>query len=83
MPEIKADEIVIEGEKFIPLLTEEVIQKRIKELGAQISSEYSGKVPVLIGILNGSFGFRFVDQIYRRADPKGKSGQLEGNYPFS
>ncbi len=57
MPEIKEDEIIIEGEKFIPLLTEEVIQKRIKELGAQISSEYSGKVPVLIGILNGSFLF--------------------------
>ena len=57
MPEVKEDVIIIDGEKFIPLLTEEVIQKRIKELGAQISSDYSGKVPVLIGILNGSFLF--------------------------
>ena len=57
MPEIKEEEIIINGEKFVPLLTETVIQKRIKELGAQISSEYSGKVPVLIGILNGSFLF--------------------------
>jgi hypoxanthine phosphoribosyltransferase len=57
MPEIKEDEILINGEKFVPLLTEEMIQKRIKELGAQISSEYSEKVPVLIGILNGSFLF--------------------------
>jgi hypoxanthine phosphoribosyltransferase len=57
MPEIKEEEIIINGEKFVPLLTETVIQKRIKELGTQISSEYSGKVPVLIGILNGSFLF--------------------------
>jgi hypoxanthine phosphoribosyltransferase len=57
MPEVKADQIIIEGEKFIPLLTEEVIQKKIKELGAKISADYAGKVPVLIGILNGSFLF--------------------------
>lgn len=57
MPEIKEDEILIEGEKFIPLLTENVIQKRIKELGAKISSDYEGKIPVFIGILNGSFLF--------------------------
>jgi hypoxanthine phosphoribosyltransferase len=57
MPEVKEEKIVINGEEFIPLLTEEVIQARIKEIGMQISSEYSGKVPVLIGVLNGSFLF--------------------------
>jgi hypoxanthine phosphoribosyltransferase len=57
MPEVKDDEIIIDGEKYIPFLTENVIQKRIKELGAQISSDYAGRIPVLIGILNGSFLF--------------------------
>ncbi len=57
MPEVKEDKIIINGESFIPLLTEDVIQKKIKELGEQISADYAGKVPVLIGVLNGSFLF--------------------------
>jgi hypoxanthine phosphoribosyltransferase len=57
MLEIKEEEIIIEGEKFVPFLTEDKIQKRIKELGAQISADYSAKTPVLIGVLNGAFLF--------------------------
>ena len=39
------------------IFTEEQISERIKELGSQISSEYVGKTPLLIGILKGSFMF--------------------------
>ncbi|MCL4547605.1 MAG: hypoxanthine phosphoribosyltransferase [Bacteroidetes bacterium] len=51
------DEILVGTEKFVPYLTEEVIQKRIAELGKQISEEYKAKLPIFIGVLNGSFMF--------------------------
>ena len=35
------------------LLTEEQIQTRIKEMGAEISKEYEGKDPVVLGVLKG------------------------------
>lgn len=35
------------------LLTEEQIQKRVKELAAQLSKEYAGKDPVFVGVLKG------------------------------
>ena len=60
MPEINnevQDRIIIGTEIFVPLLKEEVIQERIKQLGEQISEEYKGKVPVFIGVLNGAFLF--------------------------
>jgi len=49
--------VYVGEEKFIPYISEEEIAKRVKELGEQISKDYEGKVPVLIGILNGSFIF--------------------------
>jgi len=51
------DRVIIGNDEFIPLLTEEQIQNRIKELAAQISLEYKSSVPVFIGVLNGSFLF--------------------------
>lgn len=50
-------EIWVGSEKFVTLISEEKIQNRIKELGEQISKEYQGKLPILIGVLNGSFIF--------------------------
>ncbi len=38
-------------------LSREEIEKRVKELGAQISKEYKDKDLVLVGVLNGSFIF--------------------------
>jgi len=35
------------------LLTEEVIHKRIAELGAQISRDYADRNPILVGVLSG------------------------------
>lgn len=49
--------ITVGDEVFIPLLTEQQIQKRISELGRQLTNDYKGSVPVFIGVLNGSFLF--------------------------
>lgn len=51
------DELIIGTEKFVPLLSEEIIQNRITELGSEISEEYKTKLPIFIGVLNGSFMF--------------------------
>ena len=51
------DEIVINNDRFTLYLSEEKIQQRIKELAGQINRDYRGKVPIFIGILNGSFIF--------------------------
>ena len=40
-----------------PLITEEQIKARVKELGKQISDDYRGKDILLIGILKGSIPF--------------------------
>ncbi|MBI4757593.1 MAG: hypoxanthine phosphoribosyltransferase, partial [Chloroflexi bacterium] len=39
------------------LITSEAIQARIVELGRQISADYAGKRPVLIGVLKGAAMF--------------------------
>ncbi|MFQ5708690.1 MAG: hypoxanthine phosphoribosyltransferase [bacterium] len=39
------------------LLSEDEIRRKVKELGKQISKDYRGKCPILIGVLNGSFIF--------------------------
>jgi hypoxanthine phosphoribosyltransferase len=39
------------------LLSKEQITERIKELGAQITSDYAGREPILIGVLKGAFVF--------------------------
>jgi hypoxanthine phosphoribosyltransferase len=51
------NKIVVNNETFEVYLSEEVIQRRVSELGAQITKDYQGKVPIFIGILNGAFMF--------------------------
>lgn len=51
------DYIQIGNEKFVPMISEEKIAERVKELGEQISEDYEGKLPIFIGVLNGSFMF--------------------------
>ena len=53
----KNEKLVIGDDVFVPFLTEEVIQNRIKEMALQISQDYSGKIPIFIGVLNGAFIF--------------------------
>ena len=49
--------IIVNSDKFEILLTEKQIQKRVSELAEQISKDYTDKVPVFIGVLNGAFIF--------------------------
>ncbi|WP_416148134.1 hypoxanthine phosphoribosyltransferase [Salipaludibacillus sp. HK11] len=39
------------------LITEEEIQKKISELGTQLTEEYEGRFPLVVGILKGSLPF--------------------------
>jgi len=39
------------------LFTEEAIQKRVKEMGAELTREYAGKSLLLLGVLKGCFIF--------------------------
>jgi hypoxanthine phosphoribosyltransferase len=57
MAELNKDEIWVGTEKFIPFLTEEIIKKRISELGKELEQEYRTRLPIFIGVLNGSFMF--------------------------
>ncbi len=45
------------SQRIVTLISHEEIQRRVKELGAQISEEYRGKHLVLVGVLKGSFVF--------------------------
>ncbi len=49
-------------ECITPMITEEQLQARIKELGAQISADYAGKEVVAVAVLKGSVPF-FADLI--------------------
>lgn len=52
-PEIRASQSDVES----VLLTQEQIQQRVAEMGAQISRDYAGKDPVFVSVLLGSFMF--------------------------
>ncbi len=49
--------VALRGDRFSLFLDKAKIQARVDEIGAAISQEYEGKVPILIGVLNGSFMF--------------------------
>lgn len=49
--------IKVHDKSFGIYLSEEVIQKRVKELAAEINKDYEGRRPLFIAILNGSFMF--------------------------
>lgn len=51
------NEITVFGKTFIPFLSESEIQQKIAELAKQINTEYEGKKPLFLSILNGSFMF--------------------------
>jgi len=57
MPEISRDKILVGKDVFTEYLSEKTIQSRIKELAEIISKDYKDKIPVFIGVLNGSFVF--------------------------
>ncbi len=55
-------EIIVNSERFALFLSEEKIKRRVKELARQINKDYRDRVPIFIGVLNGSFIF-FADLI--------------------
>lgn len=49
--------VTIHDKSFETYLSEDVLQKRVKEIAASINIDYAGKRPLFICILNGSFMF--------------------------
>ncbi len=49
--------IKVHDKYFVPYMTEEVVLARVKELAKAIDTDYAGKKPLFIAILNGSFIF--------------------------
>ena len=47
----------VNGELFEVMISGERVKTRVRQLARRISRDYRGKVPVLIGVLNGSFIF--------------------------
>ena len=45
------------GYELSPVISDEDIQKRVNEIAINLSKKFKDKVPILIGILNGSFIF--------------------------
>jgi hypoxanthine phosphoribosyltransferase len=51
------DTVMCKDLKFKILISQDEIQARVAEMGAQISGDYKDKNPIFIGILNGAFIF--------------------------
>jgi hypoxanthine phosphoribosyltransferase len=49
--------VTINNERFRLFIAEDEIQKRVTELAKEIEHHYSGRTPIFIGVLNGSFIF--------------------------
>jgi hypoxanthine phosphoribosyltransferase len=48
------NQIIIGKDVFVPLISEDQILSRVKEIGLQISNDYREQIPVFIGVLNGA-----------------------------
>ena len=49
--------ITIKDKNFEPLIEYSMIEKRIRLIGIEINVEYENKIPIFLGVLNGSFMF--------------------------
>lgn len=56
----------VKDKNFIPYLSEEDIQAKIKGLATIINEDYKGKKPLFIAILNGSF--MFASDLFKEID---------------
>ena len=45
------------GNQLEEIISPTLVQKRVSEIGQEISVKYKGKVPIIIGVLNGAFLF--------------------------
>ncbi len=51
------DIITVKDKSFKPYISEEKLQEAIQKVASQINADYDGRVPVFLGVLNGSFMF--------------------------
>lgn len=49
--------IQLKDKTFTLYLDKKTIENRVKEIGKQLSEDYKGKDPIIIGVLNGAFMF--------------------------
>lgn len=49
--------VLIKDKEFVPYISAHALKKRIEELGADISRDFSVGPSVLVGVLNGAFMF--------------------------
>ena len=61
---INQDNIV--ERNYTLMISESEINRRMVEIGAQISKKYDDEIPILIGVLNG--GFIFLADLIRYID---------------
>ena len=45
------------GKQLEEIISPDLVQKRVSEIGQEISLKYKEKVPIIIGVLNGAFLF--------------------------
>lgn len=50
-------EIKLKDKEFVPYIKSAEIIQRVRDLAVQINSDYAGKSPVFLGVLNGAFLF--------------------------
>jgi hypoxanthine phosphoribosyltransferase len=56
-PGSRQPRLTADGSVTRVLLTEEQLGARIKEIGAQLTEDYSGRRPLLVGVLRGAYAF--------------------------
>ncbi|HLW21408.1 MAG TPA: hypoxanthine phosphoribosyltransferase [Cyclobacteriaceae bacterium] len=49
--------IQVKDKQFVPFIKESELLQRVSELGRQITDDYKGSSPLLIGVMNGAFMF--------------------------
>lgn len=49
--------VFIKDKEFVPYISSQALNKRVEEMGAEISKDFSNDPPVMIGVLNGAFMF--------------------------
>lgn len=59
-------QVTYNGLTFEPYITRDRIDARIKELGAQMSRDFAGKLPLFLVVLNGAFPF--ASDLFRSLD---------------
>jgi len=93
---LKKDQTEILEQNYSVLISEDKIQKRLEEMGEELTAAYRGRHPILIGVLNGGFIFladliRYINldceidfiRISSYGDEKESSGHIKVLKPLS